>query len=455
MMHEKAGCVRKSSGRGTGWIVGYNILFFLAAAAAAPLLVALAAASPKRRETARQRLGLGPLPRRLRTTDREGLEKSVWVHALSVGEVLSAVPLVKALGRACGIANIVFSASTLTGFNIAGKRLKNHVRDIIYYPYDWIGSVKRTVGAVNPGLVVIVESDIWPNFLSEMNRRNVPTLLVNARLSPRSFRGYRCLKGFSRWMFSAFSEICTQSATDAGRFRNLGISGTKISVTGNVKFDPEREPEKNRYAAPPDPLGRSLGERPVMVAGSTHDGEEMLLCEAFAALKREFSDLVLIVAPRDPARAGAVCRLFRQAGFAAGVMRHPDGPDTANRSEVLVVDTMGVLARLYGLSDVAFVGGSLVPAGGHNPLEPAAASKPLLFGPDMSDFSEIARWLRSGGGALQVDSARALGEQAAGLFRDPDRRGRMGARAFAVFTAHSGAVERTVNIIRAWLPDGL
>lgn len=425
----------------------YNILMTAGLTAAMPLAVAAAAGSRKRRRTVIHRLGLGPLPDP--PTGRPG--RPVWVHALSVGEVRSARPLVAALAQRIGPARIVGSAATLTGYREAAAAYAPAAGRVIFSPFDLLWSVRRMAARIDPALVIVVESDVWPNFLHEMGRRRVPVVLVNARLSDRSLAGYRRLGRFGRTLFGGFGAICTQSQEDARRFRSLGIDPDRVHVTGSTKFDQHVAPVDSAKVGA---LRRRLGldeKTPVLVAGSTHAGEEAGLAKALKGIRARVASTALIVAPRNPERAAEVCRIFTGAGFVAHPLsRFPDSRRGA--ADVVVVDALGQLVRLYALADLAFVGGSLVRQGGHNPLEPAALARPVLFGPDMGDFRRPARLLIAAGGGRQVRDAEDLARQAATLLSDPDRRRSMGSAARGVFMAHRGAVARTLAVIRTVLP---
>lgn len=428
----------------------YNGLLHLALAAGSPILLPLILLTPRRRRTVLQRLGVAGLPNRLLPVP-DDRHRPVWVHALSVGETISAVPLVRQLVRELDGRPLVFSVSTLTGFQIARQQLPAAVSSIFFFPYDLPFSIHRIVERVQPGVVVMVESDIWPNFLSHLAGRGVPVVLVNARLSEKSFRGYGRFPRFSRRVLRRFAAVCAQSRRDAGRFHELGVPWRRLNVTGNLKFDqpaPEVSAEaetdmRRRLRLPP--------ERPTIVAGSTHPGEEELLLAAFSRLKGDVPNLRLIVAPRKPERAAGVARLFQGAGLQAHTMGNLLGAEKTNRWDVVVIDTIGLLRTLYHLADVAIVGGSFTPLGGHNPLEPAACAKPVLFGCDMSNFREVSRLLLGAGGAVQVPDAAAFYREAAELLKDPLRSRKMGRQAFSVFNANKGAVNRTVaEIKRHW-----
>jgi 3-deoxy-D-manno-octulosonic-acid transferase len=373
------------------------------------------------------------------------------VHAVSVGEVISAVPLVKALIGSLEDKSIVFSAATKTGFEVANKLLKKRVDAIFFYPYDLVFSVKRVIGKINPAVVILVETDIWPNFLVELKKREVPVALVNARLSKNSFLGYKRFSFFMKPLFLTFAKICAQSMEDAHRFENLGIPAGRIIQTGNLKFDQEYDPIPE---ADLQELKQSMHIKPnknILLAGSTHKGEEAILMDAFSKLQREFTDILLIVAPRYPDRAESVCEIYRSAGFSAYPLKDLGKVDPDATLDVIVVDVIGILRRLYALADIAFVGGSLVNSGGQNPLEPAAFSKPILFGPDMTDFQEVSHLLLRLGGAVCVHDAESLYRAAAMLLEDREKSQNMGKSAFGVFYANKGTVEKTISEIRSIL----
>ena len=360
----------------------------------------------------------------------------------------SAVPLAKRLKKCMGSRGLYFSASTKTGYDIACEKMKNDADAVFFFPYDLLPSVRRRVKQIDPAMVIIVETDIWPNFLNEMKRKKIPVLLANARLSRKSFAGYRRFWWILGASFLTFRMICAQTRKDLCRFRALGIPEEKITLTGNVKFDQEEIPAT---AGDLEALQQSLDigdARKVLLAGSTHDGEEKVLMDVFTRLKKISPDLLLMVAPRDPGRAENVFRLFDSNGFLTVLMNRMKEPNPDKAFDVIVVDVMGVLRRLYALADLAFIGGSLVRAGGHNPLEPAYFAKPILFGPDMSDFSEIAQLLVEADAAVRVVDSDSAFEAAAAILTETDRARRMGENAFHVFTSNKGAVEKTVKVVK-------
>jgi 3-deoxy-D-manno-octulosonic-acid transferase len=371
----------------------------------------------------------------------------VWIHALSVGEVLSAEPLVKALAQKHGSRTLIFTASTQTGVETAIRLIAPHVAAIRHFPYDTPFSVNRALHVLNPRQVVIVETDIWPNFLNRLKKRRIPVYLVNARLSDRSFRGYQRVGWLMAPLLSVFGRICVQTEADRLRFKALGVADDKLMTVGNIKFD--QAPARMSTAARRGytqtfklPAGA-----PVWVAGSTHEGEEDMLSIAYREVCAAGIHAVLIVAPRDPDRAAAVCQIFNHSGIDAVTLAQMERRPTPPR--VVVIDRIGMLRNLYGLADLAFVGGSLVKAGGHNPLEPAAVAKPILFGPHTDDFRWICQTLEKAGGAMRVHDADQLAERVVQLIGNPADGRRVGRRAYGVFASHKGAVARTLAVIDA------
>lgn len=425
----------------------YNLLLYGLLPPALPLVAGHLLVSAKRRKTFSGRMGFGPIPRYgVAPGGRSRSSARVWVHALSVGEVLSAEPLVREFRDRGAGWELWFSASTATGIETARSTFSKAVDAVFPYPYDLLYSVRRTAGAVNPSAVVIVESDLWPNFLFEMQSRGVPVALVNARISRRSFRGYRRLHRITGEMFRSLSFVGAQTEEDRRRFCALGVRPGSVRTTGNMKYD--RPPP----AVPADPseLLRRLGAdggRRIVVAGSTHPGEEEMLRRCFLRLRERFPDLLPVVVPRDPERAEAVCRTLRGGGRL--VVRRSSGAGAGGdrRTDATVVDTLGLLSRVYALSHAAFVGGSLVDAGGHNPLEPAAWGKPVAFGPYTEDFSDICRRLVEAGGAARVSSPESLERVLARWLADPDAARRAGGSARSVVEANRGAASRNAKAV--------
>ncbi|MBT3312779.1 MAG: 3-deoxy-D-manno-octulosonic acid transferase [Desulfobacterales bacterium] len=427
-------------------ILLYNILLTIVIIIGAPFLGLAVIFSEKRRKTFFHRLGITGIPEDIKKCSLND-NKPIWIHALSVGEAISAVPLVKELKNRFVDKKILFSVSTATGFEIANKLLSKYSEGCFLFPYDFNFSIKRIAGEIDPALVIIVESDIWPNFLFNMKKRNIPVFLVNARLSNRSFKGYKLISGIMKPLFLSFKKICAQTDEDASRFRQLGIPDNNIIVTGNIKFDQDVIPFSETEAVD---LKKNLGlesSRKIIVAGSTHEDEEAILIDAFSKIKKEFPDSFFVIVPRDPMRAGNVLNMTKSCGHSAVTLNDLENEGPKNDIDVLIIDRIGILGMLYAVADIAFIGGSLKNFGGHNPLEPAAYAKPLLFGPFMSDFVQISNMLLDSGGAMKVNDGKELFEKVSILLVDSVKADEMGRNAFNLFNSCKGAVEEILNII--------
>lgn len=421
-------------------LLTYNILLHAAAALAGPFLLPPVLVRPKWRSQFGQRLGLSGMP------PARGTARPFWVHALSVGETLSALPLVAALRRRWPRRGILFSTTTLTGQRIAQQRLAALVDGLFFFPYDFPAVVRARLRQVRPAAVVLVETDLWPNFLARAAASEIPVALVNARMSRGSFGGYRRARALTRPMFGSLAAVAAQSDLDARRLRALGVAADRLEVGGNLKFDQADADDPAALAALYRRRLQADTDTPIFVAGSTHRGEEEeSLAAACRRWRQRLPGLRLVVAPRDPLRAAEVMRLFRRHGLGCRLWSRLD--EAEGVEPVVVVDRMGLLRCLYAAASVAYVGGSLAGCGGHNPLEPAAMARPVLYGPDMSDFARVAEALEQAGGAVRVADARALAEQGGRLLANAGLARRMGATARGVFLAHRGAVDRTVAMI--------
>ncbi len=420
---------------------GMNVFFPPVLLALSPILLF----KRKRRTTLFPRLGFQRFPEASPSKGgaARGSEKVLWIHALSVGEVLSAVPLIRELHPRIKPAKLYLSVSTLSGYEIAMAKLKGSLDDLFYFPLDLLFAVRRSFAGVEPSLVVLVETDIWPGFMAELRRRRIPSLLINGRLSPSSFKRYGQAKKLFSPALNTFCRVYPQSPSDAESYKMLGVNPEKLAKPGNLKFDAARR------SSPPErreplraKLGIQKGER-VLVAGSTHEGEEVILRTAFLQLRQSIPTLKFIVAPRHPHRAEEVRQVFIRDPFQ--VVFYSSLPRES--FDVAVVDEFGVLSSLYEFGDLAYVGGSLVPKGGQNPVEPAAAGKPVLFGPDMSDFLDIADLMLKEGGAIQVKNGEELTAQGYRLLSDSALSARLGAKNKALVERHSGVTLKITNDI--------
>ena len=395
----------------------------------------------------KQRLGYLPVSFNL-----DG-DPSIWVHAVSVGEVLAARPVIAELRKRYPALRLFLSTTTRTGQELA-RRTISDADDVFYFPFDWGWTVRRTLAVVNPRLFLMVETEIWPNLLRECRRRGVRTVVVNGRISHRSFPRYRIVRPLFRRVLNDIDRFCVQGEETARRLIALGADPGRIVITGSLKFDSlETALRPGRGRERVLRFFRVAANRPVLVAGSTQRGEEDAVVRAFNRFRSTVAGAgaLLVVAARHPERFDEVERLCRQEGLAT-VRRSLLPIDAEPRADAVILDTIGELAPLYQIATAVFVGGSLVPAGGHNILEPAAYGKPIVFGPHMENFAEIAEAFLSHGAAWQVRSDRELEQAIVTLMGDPVRRASMGAAARALVDANRGARDKTLAVIDALLP---
>ena len=367
---------------------------------------------------------------------------SIWVHAVSVGEVQASAPLVRALRVRYASSPLVLTTVTPTGAQRARELFGADVH-VRYIPFDLPGSVHRFFERVRPDLAVILETELWPNLFHACGRRGVPLVLASARISPRSVHRYRRLVGLFRETLSHGIVIAAQSAADAERFTSIGASPERTHVIGNIKFDFELPRGLTEQAAQ---LRRQHADsRPVWIAGSTHEGEEELVLDAHASVRRELNDALLVLVPRHRNRFENVAALLRRRGipFVARSSRQ----QASERTEVMLLDTLGELMTFYAVSDVAFVGGSLVPIGGHNLLEPAALGLPILTGPFNFNGEDIARLFAQVGAANVVGGPRELSAEVLRLLKDQAARAEMGGAGRKAIDENRGALQRLLALI--------
>ncbi|GAC1302721.1 MAG: lipid IV(A) 3-deoxy-D-manno-octulosonic acid transferase [Steroidobacteraceae bacterium] len=370
---------------------------------------------------------------------------SIWVHAVSLGEVTAAAPLIDALRARHPGSTIVLTTATLTGRSRAAA-LGGGALDVRFLPYDTSAASDRFLERVRPRVAVIMETELWPNLYAACRRRGIPVVLASARLSDRSVRRYRrCGSLFRRCLLDTI--VAAQTCADADRFVRIGADRRKISVIGNVKFD--AEPASECIERGRDLRAKQWAGRPVWAAGSTHEGEEDVVLDAHERLSRLQSGALLLLAPRHPERFERVAELLnrRKVRFE----RRSSGATVRADSSVLLADTIGELACLYAAVDVAFVGGSLVPVGGHNLLEVSAAGVPVLTGPFQSNGREIAQLLLSEAAAIQVADGAELTAALDRLLGDADARARMGENGRRVVAMNRGSVVRLLAIIETLL----
>jgi 3-deoxy-D-manno-octulosonic-acid transferase len=365
--------------------------------------------------------------------------RGIVVHAASMGEVNAASALIRALASRYPDEALAVTAFTPTGSDRV-RELFGETVFHVYAPLDLPGAVRRFLDRLQPRLLVVMETEIWPNLFHAAAARGIPILIANARISERSFGRYRRLRGLTAAALRQAAHIAAQSEADAARLRTLGAPPDRLTVSGNLKFDvllPASLAEEG------EAIRRAWGaQRPVLVAGSTHEREEAAVLTAFRGLLENFPDALLVLVPRHPERFGPAGQGARAAGLR--VSRRSEGPGCPADHQCVLVDAMGELLRYYAAGDVAFVGGSLEPIGGHNPLEPAALGRPVLFGPHTFNFADISDQLLAAGAALRVTDAAGLEAAVTLLFRDADRRDRMGHAGQELVRAGQGALDRTL-----------
>ena len=372
----------------------------------------------------------------------------IWIHAVSVGEVVAASPLIAALRRDYPAMPIVVTTVTPTG----AQRLRDLFGDEVlhsYAPYDTIGSVRRFFDRMQPRLAIIMETELWPNLWAACGARGIPLVLANARISPRSVRRYRRFISLFERALSNGVVIAAQSEVDAERFVSLGANPARTLVTGNLKADLVFPPE---VAEAGEAFRRNhIGARPVWIAASTHAGEEEAALQAHKTVLALAPDALLLLVPRHPGRFDAVAELLASGGVEFG--RRSRGNTPAPGQPVFLVDSLGELPMFYAAADVAFVGGSLVPIGGHNLLEPAALAKPVLAGPHNFNAADIAALMQSSGALQVIEDAAGLGDAVAVLLADPKLRRDLGVRARGVVSASGGALPRLLELLAPLLAE--
>ncbi len=379
-------------------------------------------------------------------------KKRLWVHALSVGEVLSAQPLVRKIRSAYPDFAIIFSASTKTGEELCREVMADEIDLFVPFPLDLYSVTQKFINCIRPDLFILIETDFWPNFLHILDKQKIPAILVNGRISQSSFKRYQRFRFIFVPVFKIFKFISMQTVADADKMIQLGVDPDKIKALGNLKYD----------AVLPETVGWELEQRPtsfyrkqfgigpekiVWIAGSTHSGEEVAILAAYKRLSLLFPDLFLVVAPRKVERGRQIKEVAESFGLTVRQRTAPFQDEEFPGAPLLILDTMGELSRMYSFCDIAFIGGSLVPDGGHNPLEPAAFGKPILFGPYMDDFTEIASDLLEKNAAIVCHDEDDIFYNIKHLLTDLTLRKEMGDHAQSLVLQHRGVSMRHLEII--------
>jgi 3-deoxy-D-manno-octulosonic-acid transferase len=427
----------------------YSVLTLVVFVVVSPYFLYQAVRYKKYIGSLRQRLGFLPI------TFNVDAEESIWIHAVSVGEALTARALAADLKARYPHLRLFLSTTTIGGQQVARRSLSN-IDAVFYFPFDWTFIVRRTLRLVRPRVFLMMETEIWPNLLRECRKQGVKTVMINGRISSRSYPRYRMIRPFLRRVLADVDRFCMQSEESARRIVDLGADPARVTVSGSLKFDSLELPPPAGHGKPRERVLRFFRlspSRTVVVAGSTMRGEEAAVLRAVARIKATIPSALVILAPRQPERFGEVERIAGDAGFVT--MRRSELPiDAEPRADVVVLDTIGELAQLYQLATAVFVGGSLADHGGHNILEPAIFGKPIVFGPHMHNFREIADAFVTNDAAIQVRSEQELDEALLTLVTDPVRRARLGAAARALVEANRGAKHRTLEVIADLLPPG-
>ncbi len=395
--------------------------------------------APAYRQRWRERMALGYRP--------GTLKHSVWIHAVSVGETLAAAPLIEALLARFPETPLIVTTTTPTGSERMRALFGDRVTHV-YCPWELPGAYRRFFRAFDPRLVIVLETELWPNLCAAATARGAKLMLMNGRLSEKSYRGYARLGALVRPMLGRFQVLAVQTEAEAERFRQLGADPQRIKVNGSVKFDLTLDdPVKTAASA----LRAEFTQRPVWIAASTHPGEDEMVLAAHRQILADQPQALLVLVPRHPERFDEVAGLARRRGFGRARRSRHDTVD--EQTQVYLADTMGELLILFGVSDVAFVGGSLVPVGGHNLLEPAAWSLPVLSGTHLHNFTAIADLLDQAGALELVADSEALARAVAALFADADECRRRGEAAAAVVAANRGALQRGITICASLWPS--
>ena len=414
----------------------YSVLLALGLVVGSPYWLFEMIRHGKYRKGMRERFGA--VPERVRGSN----EKSIWIHAVSVGEVLAVSELARALSSDFAELRVVISTTTDTGQKLAESRFG--AENVFYFPLDFAFAVRRWLTALKPELVVVAETEFWPNFLREASRCGARVAIVNARISDRSLGGYLRWRGVIRQVLKSVDVFLAQTPEDARRLVEIGAPGDRVRVGGNLKFDVPPP----RSTAIVDQLRASLeqsGAGPVLVCGSTVEGEEELLFRAFESVLKKYSAAVLLLAPRHPERFDSVAELAGQRGLQ--LQRRSQWHGDSLAGSVLLLDSIGELASVYALADVAFVGGSLVPRGGHNIIEPAQYGVPILVGPHTENFRDIVSFFQRQD-AVRVVAAGDLGSTVMDLLSNAAERLALGKRAAAAIESQRGATQRTLKELR-------
>ncbi len=420
----------------------YNTLLYSISIIASPYFLCKLVFTKKHKMGLSQRFG--KLPKSLISDG-----KSVWVHAVSVGEVAAAIPFIDELSKTFPDYKILLSTVTATGNQFA-KKIKN-IDGLFFFPFDYSFAVKKALKHINPNIFITFETEIWPNFLKYAQDKKIPCILVNGRISPDSFRRYKKVKFFFKHILKNFSAFCMQTEQDRTRIMELGAEKNKVSITGNTKFDALVSKEENADVKNKFTKLFGIGKNDkVIIAGSTHKGEEEKVLDAFECICQKVSNILLILAPRHPERFLEVTKLLKDKNINY-ILRSKSNKTKRQKQNVIILDTIGELSKVYTIANVVFIGGSLVPTGGHNAIEPASLGKPVVFGPYMHNFTESANLLLESKGAIQIADEAGLAACLLKLILDSEYAEQIGKIAKEIVQKKKGASKRNLEIISRFL----
>ena len=381
-----------------------------------------------------------------------GERGNIWIHAVSVGEVIASTSLIKSLRKEYPDIKIILSTVTDTGQQIARERIKE-ADYIIYFPFDFSWSVKRALNTINPIICIIMETELWPNFLREASKKAIPVAVINGRISERSFKRYRMISLFMKNVLESVKLFSMQTEDDAKRAISIGANHNNVRVSGNIKYDNEfKEIEEEKVKEIKNTLGVNNSDR-IFIAGSTHPGEEETIIRLYSHILKNHPDFRLVIAPRHIDRVGEVEEIVKKMGFnavrktAISKVSHQSPVTSHQLKPVIILDTIGELGFMYSIADIVFIGGSLIPHGGQNILEPAFYKKPVIFGKYMMNFQEIAKEMVLLGGGIQVESEEDLIREVEGLLNNKKKMIEIGEKGYRVIMKNRGALQKNLVLI--------
>lgn len=430
----------------------YDIFFFIFSLVYLPYL----AIKSKAHKDFLQRFG--KLPASFRGI---GASRPIWIHAVSVGEVAAVKNFIEALSSGFPRQKIVLSTTTKTGNEMANKILKGDVLKF-YFPLDFTFVVKRVINLIKPSVFAVMETEIWPNLILELSRKKIPIMLLNGRISDKSFKGYKKIKFFFGSILKRINVFCMQTTEDAQKIEALGAAKESIKVTGNMKFDVDDVDAEEVFGNRPPATGavakmvtEMVSGSELIIAGSTHRGEDEIIVDAYRKILGRFQNVRLLLAPRHIDRSSDIKKMVEGKGLKAVLISHfsKGEIESISKNAVLILDTMGELGRLYSLASVVFMGGSLVKRGGHNLVEPALFRKAMLFGPHMFNFRAMARTFLEGRAAILVKNEKELIETLESLLSDKEKRGILGRNAGVLIDRSKGATAKNLSEMARFISE--